>query len=133
MFVFWVQSADLMVGTGAACPPDADCTGDSIGPGLLLRGFGLVLGRDLACSRCGRLCRRFGTGCRFSFGGGLRSAFAKQLFFGQEPEFQILTKRAVSLLPEVVGQQAGLFCMMFSAVGRCLVHRSVVLGVEGYK
>ena len=79
----------------------ACCTLTSMlsGFGPLLCGLWLALGCAIAS--------RPGGAHRLGVGDGLLLTFSKQLFFGFKPKFEILAKRTMSLLPEMVGQLAG--------------------------
>ncbi len=87
----------------------------------------LVFARAIASGCGGTLGHSFGCAGLFGIGSGLLAAFAKKLFLGLQPEFEILAWRTVRLLPEVISQHAGFFKTVLCSVGRHMVHRSVVL------
>ena len=104
----------------------ADCTGKLSGFSLWFCGLGRALDQAFASRRGGRFGRRLGRACCFCFGGGLPVKFAKELFLGLQPKFEILDRRTAGLLPKVVGQLAGFFKTVLGAVVRHGVHGCVV-------
>lgn len=115
-----------MVGPVLSVSALADSTGNLSGFGLRFCGLWLALDQAFARRRGGRFGRRLGRACCFRFGGGLPVMFAKQLFLGLQPEFEILDRRTTGLLPKVVGQLAGFFIAVLGAVVRHGVYGCVV-------